>query len=162
MTKSKIISFVKSEKFARWSKICLVLAVVALVFVGQDLLASTAGNLQAAGGKSKNEVQTAISGWMWVMAFAPFVGALFIAYKVKEYYEAKDEQAGGQTEPKVSRYMKIVGGFIGGVLIFYILYGVWGMVFANSNFSDMWNVMVVDFWGKLIKDSMDFTKASAQ
>ena len=80
----------------------------------------------------------------------PFAVAWFIAYKVKDYLEQKDEQAGGQTEPKPAGYAKIVAGFIAGIIIMFILYGIFGLVFAGqTEFAKGWEIFVTDFW-KLI------------
>jgi len=122
----------------------IALGVVALMTVGASDAAASIG-LDGAGTEAKKQVRGVFSDWMWLFAFMPFLFAVFITWKVREYFEAKDEQS-GQQEPRISRYAKMIAAFIGGVLICYILYGLFGKVFAGQEFGDMWEDLVVDFW----------------
>lgn len=95
-------------------------------------------------------------GWLWIFAFLPFGLAIFAVVKTKEYLEAKDEQSNGQSEPKVSRYGKMVLAFVVTVLVCYIVYGLFGMVFAGDGFGDMWGKLVADFWINVFMDLLKY------
>ena len=145
----KISSFIKrNNNFFMFGFAVLMLCVFApnaLSDAGEGLK-----ELNTAGEEGRTTFVNAIKGWKWVFGILPFAIAIGIAYKVKDYLEQKDEQAGGQTEPKASRYAKIVAAFIAGIIIMFILYGIFGLVFAGqTEFSAGWRIFVTDFW-KLI------------
>ena len=128
-------------------RILFFVGLFALLFVFADASLANAGTgLSGAADTAKTEVRGVIKGWQWVFAFMPFALALFVTNKVREHFEAKDEQSNGQSEPKVSRYAKMALAFVGSVVICYILYGLFGMVFAKQTFGAMWQKLVVDFW----------------
>lgn len=106
-------------------------------------------SLNNAGATAQTTVVKAVEGWRWLLGIVPLGVAGFLAFKMKEYLEQKDEQSGGQSEPKFSRYGKIIAAFIGGIVITYIVFGVLGTVFANKGFGDMWELLVVDFWKQI-------------
>lgn len=103
-------------------------------------------SLNQSGAAAKNVVANAIHNWKWIFALLPFGVGIFVAMQVKNHLEMQDERSNGQNEPKISRWGKIVGAFIGGVIIMFILYGILGKVFADMSFADMWKTMVTDFW----------------
>lgn len=98
------------------------------------------------GSDAESSVKGGIQAWDWVIAFLPVAFGVFVAFKVNEYLNQKDEQSQGQTEPKASRYFKVLSGFIVGIMIIYICLGMFGLVFAGKSFADSWQTFVVDFW----------------
>ena len=106
--------------------------------------------LSEAGEQAKGTAVGAIKSWIWLAGFIPFGIATWVTWKLKEHLEQKDEQAGGQTEPKASRYIKLIGAFIIGVIVTYILLGVFAKVFAGKNYEESWNFFVRDFWQQII------------
>lgn len=107
-------------------------------------------SMETAGGDSKEAVTGVIQKWRWVLAILPFALAIFVAYKTKEYFEAKDEQTGSQQEPKASRYAKIVGSGVVAIVVVFLLYGVFGKVFAGKEFGTTWTTLVTSFWSEAL------------
>jgi|GEM_PF-2218299 hypothetical protein len=145
----KVASFIKHNK-----NLMVFGLVLAFGIFAPDAFAGVSGQglkeLNTAGQEGRDTFVLAVKGWKWVFGILPFAVAWFIAYKVKDYLEQKDEQAGGQTEPKPARYAKIIAGFIAGIIIMFILYGIFGLVFAGqTEFAKGWEIFVTDFW-KLI------------
>lgn len=104
------------------------------------------------GAQAEAEVVTTIKGWLWVSAFMPFAVGTGLVVLTKNYLEQKDEQSNGQTEPKFQRYAKLIGAFVGGVIIMFIVYGLWGMVFmGESSFTATWNKLVTPFWEQIFQ-----------
>ena len=124
------------------------------LFLARGLLflfasAAHAGIMSGAGEGARDEVVTTIKGWQWLFAFLPFGVGIGLVLATKNYLEAKDEQSNGQSEPKASRYFKLILAFIVGVIAVYIVYGVFGMAFANKGFGEMWDELVTDFWKRV-------------
>lgn len=146
--------------FASQNKILVLFLIVSIV-----LASDVFGNPQQGGGqgaddalneagrRAKGTAVGAIQSWVWLAGFIPFGVATWVTWKLKEHLEQKDEQAGGQTEPKASRYIKLIGAFIIGVIVTYILLGVFGMVFAGKGYAETWKFFVTDFWGKILTDN---------
>lgn len=96
--------------------------------------------------------QVAIEGiktWVWIVGFIPLGFGAFVAFKVNEYLNQKDDNGGGQTEPKATRYIKVLGAGLTGVLIIYIVLGLFGLVFANKSFSETWDRFVIQLWEQI-------------
>lgn len=110
-------------------------------------------NLNEAGESSKTVVVKTVQNWRWLFALLPFAVGILISLRIKNYLDQKDEQSGGQSEPKVTRYGKMVLGLIGGIVIMFILYGVFGSVFAGQDFMHMWDYFVMDFWKEVLQGS---------
>ena len=106
--------------------------------------------LNEAGEQAKSTAVGAIRSWVWLVGFVPFGIATWVTWKLKEHLEQKDEQAGGQTEPKASRYIKLIGAFIIGVIVTYILLGVFGKIFADQDYAVSWKFFVEDFWKQIL------------
>jgi len=106
-------------------------------------------SLNESGTEAQTTVQEAIKNWKWVLALLPFALALGLAFLVKMRLDEKEEN--GQTMPKFQRYAQIVGGFIAGIVISYILYGLTYKTFAGGNFSDGWTKLVTDFWSNALQ-----------
>lgn len=103
-------------------------------------------SLNDAGTTARDTVTGAIRSWNWIIGMIPLLLSAYATWKLKEYLETKDEQAGGQTEPKFSRYLKLIVAFVGMIVIVYILLGLFGAVFAKKTFGEMWENLVVPFW----------------
>jgi len=97
-----------------------------------------------AGGNAKETVQGTIAAWLWITALLPLGVSITLFFVVKDWQEQKEEQ--GQTQPKIAKYMSLLGAVIAGILIMYIVYGLIGVVFADKTFSEMWTTLVVDFY----------------
>ena len=107
--------------------------------------------LGEAGANAEAEAVNAIKSWKWLISLLPLGIAGFVTLKVKDHLEQKDEQGGGQTEPKWSRYLKLVATFVAMVIIVYVVLGVFAKVFANVDFGTAWQTFVVDFWSKIFQ-----------
>lgn len=136
----------------------LILALIALTAVeafaaggGANPAGEGLTKLNEAGKGAETTVIKTIQNWRWIFALLPFGLGFFIAFQIKGYLEQKDEQSNGQTEPKVSRYGKIFAGFIAGIVVCFILYGIFGSVFAGKEFMQMWDYLVMDFWKQLVQ-----------
>ena len=121
----------------------MLFGLAAAAMAGQDFT-----QLNTAGTSSKESTQGVIKSWLWVASLFPLGIGGFLVSKVKEYQERQEEQ--GQYEPKVAKYTKLIGAFIGGILITFLLYGILGTVFFNKGFGEMWQILVVDFYSGLI------------
>lgn len=90
----KISSFIKrNNNFFMFGFAVLMLCVFApnaIADAGEGLK-----ELNTAGEEGRTTFVNAIKGWKWVFGILPFAIAIGIAYKVKDYLEQKDEQAGG-------------------------------------------------------------------
>ena len=141
--------------FASQNKILVLFFIVSIV-LASDVFGNPGGNnaqnqaLSEAGEQAKGTVVGAIKSWIWLAGFIPFGIATWVTWRLKEHLEQKDEQAGGQTEPKASRYIKLIGAFIIGVIVTYILLGVFAKLFAGKEYEDSWNFFVRDFWKQII------------
>ena len=126
------------------------LFLIAALFIGASSVWAGADftQLNDAGANSKTAVQGAIKGWMWVTALLPLGVSLFLFTKVKDWQERQEEQ--GQYQPKVAKYFSLILAAIGGIVIMYIVYGLFGMVFAGKDFSASWSSFVMDFYKSLI------------
>ena len=102
-----------------------------------------------AGSNAQDVAVEGIKAWTWIVGFIPLGFGIFSAFKMNEYLNQKDESGGGQTEPKATRYAKVLGAGIVGVLIIYMLLGLFGMVFANKSFSETWDTFVIQLWSKI-------------
>lgn len=106
-------------------------------------------NLTGAGDEAKSATIAAMKSWLWLLGLLPLGVAGFITLKVKDYLEQKDEQGGGQSEPKWSRQLKLVITFIASVIICYVVLGIFAKVFAGVGFGQTWDKFVVGFWSQL-------------
>ncbi len=106
-------------------------------------------NFDKAGGDAKDVAVSGIQSWIWVIGFIPFAFGIYSAFKMNEYLNQKDESGSGNTEPKVSRYGKVLGAGLAGVMIVYILLGLFGLVFAGKDFGETWDALVVNFWTQI-------------
>ena len=139
--------------FASQNKILVLFLIVSIVLasdvfgIPQPGGGNNAQNqaLNEAGEQAKSTAVGAIRSWVWLVGFVPFGIATWVTWKLKEHLEQKDEQAGGQTEPKASRYIKLIGAFIIGVIVTYILLGVFGKIFADQDYAVSWKFFVEDF-----------------
>lgn len=104
--------------------------------------------LTKAGTGAKESTQSAIGAWIWVSALFPLALALLLLFVTKNYLEKQEEQ--GQYKPKVAKYASMIGAFIGGFLIMYIVYGVAGAVLFDKSFGEMWASLVMDFYKGLL------------
>lgn len=113
-------------------------------------MASASGftNFDSAGADAQDIAISGMGSWKWIIAFIPLGFGIFSAMKMNEYLNQKDEGQ-GQNEPKATRYAKVLGAGIVGVLIIYILLGLIGKVFAGEDFGTTWSVFVTDFWSQL-------------
>lgn len=129
----------------------VLLVVLALVISSATLFAAgeTFSNFDSAGTDAQSVAISGMQSWKWVVGFIPLGFGLFSAFKVNEYLNQKDESGGGQTEPKATRYAKVLGAGIVGILVIYILLGLLGAVFADKTFTETWKTFVVDFWSQL-------------
>lgn len=105
-------------------------------------------NFDEAGGNAQDIAISGMSSWKWIVGFIPLGFGIFSAFKMNEYLNNKDEGQ-GQQEPKATRYVKVLGAGIVGVLIIYILLGLIGKVFAGKDFSETWETFVTNFWSQL-------------
>lgn len=131
-------------------KKCLII-ILALMATSVALFAAGGDTFDAfdkAGTSSQNVAVSGIQSWKWLVGFIPVAFGLFTAFKMNEYLNQKDEGQ-GQNEPKPSRYAKVLGAFLIGVLIIYMLLGVFGAVFADKSFSETWQSFVVDLWSQV-------------
>ena len=139
--------------FASQNKLLVLFLIVSIV-LASDVFGNdepgAKGALNEAGKEAKGTAVGAIRSWIWLVGFVPFGVATWVTWKLKEHLEQKDEQAGGQTEPKASRYIKLIGAFIVGVIVTYILLGVFGKVFAGVGYEESWNFFVKDFWEQIL------------
>lgn len=108
-------------------------------------------NLTGAGDEAKSATIAAMKSWLWLLGLLPLGVAGFITLKVKDYLEQKDEQGGGQSEPKWSRQLKLVITFIASVIICYVVLGIFAKVFAGVDFGATWDKFVVGFWSQLFQ-----------
>ncbi|WP_172198988.1 hypothetical protein [Campylobacter sp. RM16188] len=136
----------------------LILALIALTAVeafaaggGANPAGEGLTKLNEAGKGAETTVIKTIQNWRWIFALLPFGLGFFMAFRIKGYLEQKDEQSNGQTEPKASRYGKIFASFIAGIVVCFILYGIFGSVFAGKEFMQMWDYLVMDFWKQLVQ-----------
>jgi len=118
-------------------------AALALLALEPSLASS---QLVQSGAAVKGEVTGVLQGFTWVFAFLPFALGFFLALNAYNKLVEKEEQQGGQGEPKAMKFAKVFAFFVAGILISYSLYGVFGMVFMNKGFNESWGVLVVDFW----------------
>ena len=125
--------------------------ILTLLLIGLQLTlsAESFANFDKAGNNSESVVVSGISAWKWVVAFLPFAFGTYSAFKVNEYLNQKDESSGGQQEPKVSRYAKVLSAFIVAVIIVYLVLGTLGLVFAGQSFADTWDTFVIKFWEQI-------------
>lgn len=126
-----------------------ILVIFTLLALGSISAFANFANFDQAGSAAENVAVSGMQSWKWLIGFIPIGFGLFSAFKVNEYLNQKDESGGGQTEPKATRYAKVLGAGIIGVLIIYMLMGLAGMVFADKSFSETWQAFVVDFWSQL-------------
>lgn len=131
-------------------KILVLLFALAIGAVAGTTGSSEFTQFNTAGTQASDVIISGITAWTWIFAFIPFGFAIFIAFKFNEYLNQKDEQSGGQSEPKVSRYGKVILVGAAAIVIAYILLGLFGKVFAGMEFSDTWRIFVTDFWGKIL------------
>lgn len=124
----------------------LLIALGLMLLCITDAFASGGGIMAGAGEGARDEVVTTVKGWQWLFAFLPFAVGIGLVVATHNYLETKDEQSNGQSEPKAQRYFKLVLAFIVGIIAVYIVYGVFGMVFAKTTFGGMWDQLVTDFW----------------
>ena len=106
-------------------------------------------NFDTAGSNASDVAVSGIKSWIWVIGFIPFAFGIYSAFKMNEYLNQKDESSGGQNEPKVSRYGKVLGAGLVGVMIVYLLLGLFGLVFAGKTFAQSWQALVINFWGQI-------------
>lgn len=126
-----------------------ILVIFTLLTLGSISAFANFANFDQAGSAAENVAVSGMQSWKWLIGFIPIGFGLFSAFKVNEYLNQKDESGGGQTEPKATRYAKVLGAGIIGVLIIYMLMGLAGMVFADKSFSETWQAFVIDFWSQL-------------
>lgn len=119
-----------------------------LALASSAFAAGEFSQLTDAAGDGKETIQQTIGAWMWVSALIPFGLAFFLFSKVKDYQERQEEQ--GQYQPKVAKYVSLVGAIIGGFIIMYIIYGLFGAAFFDKSFSEMWEALVMDFFSSII------------
>ena len=142
--------------FASQNKLLVLFLIVSIVLASDVFGNPQQGNnaqnqaLNEAGKQAKGTAVGAIRSWVWLVGFVPFGIATWVTWKLKEHLEQKDEQAGGQTEPKASRYIKLIGAFIIGVIVTYILLGVFGKIFADQDYAVSWKFFVEDFWKQIL------------
>ena len=125
-------------------KILFLAAITAAsLYAGEDFT-----QLTNAGTDSREVVQSSIKAWIWVTALIPFALSFFLFAKVKEYQERQEEQ--GQHQPKVAKYATLIGAIIGGFLIMFLVYGIFGAVLFDKSFGEMWSALVVDFFKNIL------------
>lgn len=109
-------------------------------------------NLTGAGDEAKSATIAAMKSWLWLLGLLPLGVAGFITLKVKDHLEQKDEQGGGQSEPKWSRQLKLVITFIASVIICYVLLGIFAKVFAGVGFEQLLQkIDAIEFYSNVKK-----------
>lgn len=129
-------------------RILIVLAVLMATSLAV-FAADSFSSFDNAGNSAQNVAVSGIKSWKWIIGFMPFAFGIYSAIKVNEYLNQKDESGQGQNEPKATRYVKVLGAGIFGILIIYILLGLIGTVFADKSFSETWQTFVVDLWSQI-------------
>lgn len=113
-----------------------------------DLFAAGGGNnfetLEEAIGWAKEAIQGIIANSFWLLAIIP-VGAAGYSWKImKEYLENKEETS--QFEPKWQKNGKLIVAALGGVVVTFLTYGIFGAIFFGKGFMETWELLVVRFW----------------
>lgn len=100
-------------------------------------------NLNQAGASAKTTAVKAFQNWKWLFAFLPLGLAAAAGFGMNNYIEKKEEQNGGQSEPKATKYFKIVFAAIIAIVVAFILYGTFGSVFGGMGFWETWDTLVI-------------------
>ena len=109
-------------------------------------------SLAGAGDEAKAATIAAMKRWMWLVGFLPLGVAGIITLKVKDYLEQKDEQGGGQSEPKWSRQLKLIITFIASVIICYVVLGIFAKVFGGADFGQLLQkIDAIEFYNNVKK-----------
>jgi preprotein translocase subunit SecG len=136
-------------------KQALVVGLILLPLIAEAATSNTTGftSLEDTSNGAKGAIVGLLKTITWLVAFFPVAVAGFFAFKMKEHIENKEEN--NQNEPKWIKNGKIISAFAGGVLIAYIIVGIFGSVFMDANMNDSWKSLVTDFWKQLIVASSD-------
>ncbi|MBZ8002388.1 hypothetical protein [Campylobacter canadensis] len=100
-------------------------------------------NLNQAGASAKTTAVKAFQNWKWIFAFIPLGVAGGAAFTMNHYIEKKEEQNGGQSEPKASKYFKIVISSIIAIVVCFIIYGTFGSTFGGMGYWQTWDTLVI-------------------
>ena len=130
----------------------IIFGIIAAALVVPDFLFAAGGNafsgLQESGQASKETVKGVLKSWQWITAFFPLVVATALAAWKWNDIRKKEEQA--QESTKLGKTISIVGFFIGGVLLMFILYAIIGKVFIGWSPSETWTKFVSDIWAYML------------
>jgi Mn2+/Fe2+ NRAMP family transporter len=115
-----------------------------LILSPSFLFAENFDGLTGSAGDAKSTVQGAIASVLWILALLPIGVATFAAAKMKEHLENKEEQ--NQHEPKWMKFTKLISAFMGGLLVSFLVLGIFGKILLGLTFSETWTNLVVNFW----------------
>jgi len=126
----------------------IVFGIFAMVALGA--LAMAGGDpLSNSGTESGQTVTSTMQAYRWIAALVPLgAGVLAVSHRLKKLKEEEEE---GRHHPSLSKYGSLFLFFLIGVGAMFLIYGVFGFIFAGQNFTDTWNSLVVNpLWKSVI------------
>lgn len=120
------------------------IALLSFPLVAMAAAGDNFAELEQSGDAAKGAIQGVLKHVIWLTALFPVGLGVFSGMRMKEHIENKEEQS--QHEPKWMKNGKIVAAFAGGILIAFILIGVFGKIFMGLTFSVAWGKFVINFW----------------